>query len=108
MVDWALVRERYRAYRRGLSNTWALFKESKIGIVGVAIMATFVILAVLAPVLPLRDPIFWRAPSDDVIDLPTYWAADTSSVFYGAGQRIDSPGADRGPGRFPDPPAARI
>ena len=108
MVDWALVRERYRAYRRGLSNTWALFKESKIGIVGVAIMATFVILAVLAPVLPLRDPIFWRAPSDDVIDLPTYWAADTSTVFFGAGDPIESQIAYRVPGRFTDPRVDRI
>jgi len=108
MVDWALVRERYSAYRRSLSNTWVLFRESKIGVVGVAIMAAFVILAVLAPVLPLRDPIFWRAPSDDVIDLPTYWAADTSSVFYGAGQPIDSQVAYRVPGRFTDPRVDRI
>src|SRR3972149_2762090 len=97
MVDWALVRERYRAYRRSLSNTWTLFKESKFGI-----------LAVLAPVLPLRDPIFWRAPSDDVIDLPTFWAADTSTVFFGAGDPIESQIAYRVPGRFTDPPVAPI
>lgn len=90
MVDWVLARERYRAYRRGLANTWSLFKESRIGVAGVAIMLAFVVLAVAAPVLPLRDPIFWRAPSEDVINLPTYWEANTSTGFFEAGAPIDS------------------
>jgi peptide/nickel transport system permease protein len=108
MVDWVLLRERYRAYRRSFSNTWALFKESKIGVAGVAIMSAFVILAVLAPVLPLRDPIFWRAPSTDVINLPTYWEANTSTAFFGAGAPIESQIAIRVLPNFADPAADRI
>jgi len=109
MVEWKLVRERLRAYRRNFANTWSLFKESKIGVVGVGIMITFVVLAVLAPVLPLRDPIFWRAPSEDVIDLPTYWEADTSSVFYGGtGDPVTTQIAYRVPPRFTDPRTDRI
>lgn len=108
MVDWVLVRERYRAYRRSFANTWALFKESRIGVAGVAIMAAFVILALAAPVLPLRDPIFWRAPSEDVIDLPTYWEADTSTAFFEAGAPIESQVAIRVLPAFANPLADRI
>src|SRR6266545_1697920 len=112
MVDWVLVRERYKAYRRSLANIWALFKESRIGVAGVAIMAAFVILALLAPVLPLRDPIFWRAPSTDVIDLPTYWEANMSTVFFGASAgeaaHIESQVAVRVLPDFSNPLADRI
>ncbi len=109
MVEWRLVRERARAYRRNLANTWSLFKESKIGVVGVGIMIAFVVLAVLAPVLPLRDPIFWRAPSEDVIDLPTYWEADMASVFFGGtGAPVTNQIAYRAPPRFTDLRTDRI
>src|SRR3989442_5246087 len=95
MVDWDLTKERLRAYRRNLLNTWALFKESRIGVVGIGIMIVFLILAALAPYLGLRDPIYWLAPSEDVIALDTYWQADTSTFLFGAGTPIHSPGAMR-------------
>src|SRR2546430_7868835 len=88
MVDWDLTKERLRAYRRNLANTWSLFKESRIGVVGIGIMIVFVILAALAPYLGLRDPIYWRAPSEDVIALDTYWQADSSVFLVGAGAPI--------------------
>src|SRR3989442_4074220 len=93
MVDWDLTKERLRAYRRNLLNTWALFKESRIGVVGIGIMIVFVILAALAPYLGLRDPIYWRAPSEDVIALDTYWQADTASSLFGASSPTQSQGA---------------
>src|SRR2546425_12850292 len=95
MVDWDLAKERLRAYRRNLANTWALFKESRIGVVGIGIMIVFVILAALAPYLGLRDPIYWRAPSADVIALTTYWQAGPSSVLFRAVHPIDSHAATR-------------
>jgi len=108
MVDWDLTKERLRAYRRNLLNTWALFKESRIGVVGIGIMIVFVILAALAPYLGLRDPIYWRAPSEDVIKLDTYWQADTSTFLFGAGDPIHSQVAMRVIPRATDPHADRL
>ncbi len=108
MVDWDLTKERLRAYRRNLENTWALFKESRIGVVGIGIMIVFVILASLAPYLGLRDPIYWRAPSEDVIALDTYWQADTASFLFGAGSPIQSQVAMRIIPRATDPRADRL
>jgi len=90
MVDWNLVRERLLAYRRSTLNTWALFKESRIGLGGIGIIAAFVILAALAPYIGLRDPIQWRAPSADVIRLETFWERDTSSFLFDAGDPVTS------------------
>src|SRR5436309_1134000 len=108
MVDWDRTKERLRAYRRNLTNTWSLFKESRIGVVGIGIMIVFVILAALAPYLGLRDPIYWRAPSEDVIALDTYWQADTSSFLFGAGSPIHSQVAMRVIPRATDPRADRL
>ena len=108
MVDWNLVKERMRAYRRSAANTWALFKESRIGVAGIGIMVVFVVLALLAPALGLRDPIQWRAPSEDVIELQTFWQTDTSTFLFGAGDPIDSQVAFRTIPRFTDPRADRV
>ncbi len=108
MVDWDLTKERLRAYRRNLLSTWALFKESRIGVVGIGIMIVFVILASLAPYLGLRDPIYWRAPSEDVIALDTYWQADTGSFLFGAGSPIQSQVAMRVIPRATNPTADRL
>src|SRR5437016_7946522 len=108
MVDWDLTKERLRAYRRNLTNTWSLFKESRIGVVGIGILIVFVVLAALAPYLGLRDPIYWRAPSEDVIALDTYWQADTSSFLFRAGNPIQSQVAMRVIPRATDPRADRL
>src|SRR5207244_11423682 len=102
MVDWDLTKERLRAYRRNLENTWALFKESRIGVVGIGIMIVFVILASLAPYLGLRDPIYWLAPSEDAIALHTYWQADTARLLSGAGSPVPAQGPLRLLPRRPD------
>ena len=108
MVYWDIARERARAYRRKAEETWNLFKQSRIGVVGVGILVIFVILAALAPVLGLRDPIEWRAPSEDVIELQTFWQADTSSFLWGAGDPIHSQVAARITPRATDPRADRL
>ncbi len=108
MVRGEILRQRLRAQRRSLSNTWNLFKESRIGVVGLIIILVFLIIAVAAPYLNLRDPIFWRAPSEDVIALQTYWAVNTSTFQYNAGDPIASQIAFRVVPRFSNPVADRV
>lgn len=108
MVDWNLVKERVRAYRRSFANTWTLFRESRIGVAGLAIMVAFVVLSLMAPYLGLRDPIHWRAPSEDVIELQTFWAADTSTFLFNAGDPINTQVAFRIEPRAVGQPPDRI
>lgn len=108
MVRGEIIRQRLRAQRRNLSNTWSLFKESRIGVVGLAIIVVFLVIAIAAPYLSLRDPIFWRAPSEDVIALQTYWAVNTSTFQYDAGNPILSQVAFRVVPRFANPLADRV
>lgn len=108
MARWQLVRQRLRAQRRNFANTWSLFKESHIGVVGLGIIVVFLVMAIAAPYLGLRDPIFWRAPSEDVIALQTNWAVNTSTFQYGAGDPIRSDIAFRVVPRFANPPADRV
>ena len=108
MVEWGLLKERIRAYRRSTANTWALFRDSRIGVAGVGIILIFVLLAVLSPYIGLRDPIQWRAPSEDVIQLQTFWQVDTSTFVFGAGDPIRSQVAFRIIPRATDARADRI
>ncbi|MEE9236360.1 MAG: ABC transporter permease subunit [Thermoplasmata archaeon] len=108
MVTGQLIKERFRLYWRGFANAWSLFKQSKIGVAGIAIMIAFVILGVMAPFIGLRDPIHWRAPSEDVIELETFWVTDTSTFLFEAGDPIDSPVAFRVTPRHADPQADRV
>ena len=108
MAQWQLIRQRLRAQRRRFKETWSLFRESRIGVVGLIIILVFLVLAVAAPYIDLRDPIFWRAPSEDVIALQTNWAVDTSTFQYGAGDPVYSQVAFRVVPRFANPPADRV
>lgn len=90
MMDRNLLRERWTAYRRSVANAWSLFRQSRIGVAGVAIMFVFAGLAIVAPLMGLRDPIHWRAPSEDVIELETQWVADTSTFLWEAGDPIET------------------
>ncbi len=90
MMDRKLFRERLRAYRRSFASGWSLFRQSRIGVAGVAIMFIFAGLALAAPLIGLRDPINWRAPSEDVIELETHWVADTSTFLFEAGDPIET------------------
>ena len=60
-----------RNWRR-LNQTWKLYKRSKIGLIGLAIMIGFVVVAVFAPIIAPYDPQF-AAPNEDVFvaDLTT-------------------------------------
>ena len=78
-------RNALRGWRRLFSQNWALFKASKIGLIGLAIMITFVMIALLAPFMGLRDPLWWRAPDSDIVQVTKFWpnAANNSRQFGG-------------------------
>src|SRR3990170_2610037 len=67
------LRERIAVWRRAFLQSWNLFKASRIGVVGLAIMIAFVIIALAAPFMGLRDPIRWTAPDEDLIRSNEYW-----------------------------------
>jgi len=71
-------RERVYVWRRLFLQNWNLFKASRIGVVGLAIMIAFVILALAAPFMGLRDPIRWTAPDEDLIEVTRFWYKDTT------------------------------
>ncbi|MFQ6060070.1 MAG: kelch repeat-containing protein [Thermoplasmata archaeon] len=91
MISRKRIYERFRAYRKVFKQNWALFKASKIGIVGIVIVLFFVGMAVITPFLNLRDPINWRAPEEDFIDVTSYWASgiNVSEPYYYAGDPIN-------------------
>ena len=72
------VRERISVWRRLFVLNWNLFKASRIGVVGLAIMIAFVIIALAAPFMGLRDPIRWTAPDQDLIQAHDNWIKDSS------------------------------
>ena len=49
-----------------------LFKDSKIGLVGLGIMVAFLIMALVSPYLGLRHPTDWWAPDDDILIIDGY------------------------------------
>jgi len=76
------IRERLRNMRRTFKDNWLLFKESKIGVFGLGIIIFFLVIALLAPILDIRDPILFRAPEEDVIDFDKDWENDVR-IAYG-------------------------
>ena len=71
------LKERLFVWRKLFLQNWALFKASRIGVVGLAIMIAFVLLALAAPFMGLRDPIRWTAPDEDLISVNPIWALDS-------------------------------
>lgn len=72
------LKERLLVWRRLFMQNWTLFKASRIGVLGLAIMIGFVVLALAAPFMGLRDPIRWTAPDADVIDVAVYWQKEST------------------------------
>src|SRR3990172_7439612 len=75
---WRRLREKLLLWQRLFVLNWNLFKASRIGVGGLAIMVAFVLLALAAPFMGLRDPIRWTAPDSDLIEVAQYW--EISSV----------------------------
>ncbi len=72
------LRERVSVWRRLFQQNWNLFKASRIGVIGLGIMFAFVILALSAPFMGLRDPFGWHAPEEDLIAPKVFWTYDSS------------------------------
>jgi len=61
------TKEKIRDISKVLKGSWKMFAESITGLVGLGIIFFFVILAILAPFLGLRDPMHWTAPYSDIL-----------------------------------------
>ena len=68
MVSSKQIKEKIRDYKRTIKHSWLLFKDSRIGMVGLGIMVFFIVMALVSPYLGLRDPMDWWAPDDDILD----------------------------------------
>jgi len=97
---WRRLREKLLLWQRLFVLNWNLFKASRIGVVGLAIMVAFVLLALAAPFMGLRDPIRWTAPDSDLIEVAQYWEissvggsefASAPPILHGVAFRINPP-----------------
>ena len=92
-------RENLRASRKVFATNWGLFKASRVGVIGLGVMIAFVLMALLAPFMNLRDPIRWVAPSSDTLDTDPFWTEpgliDTPNSFFGNLGRIETSPAFR-------------
>jgi peptide/nickel transport system permease protein len=79
------AREMVRVYRKEFVRNWLLFKESKIGVVGLAIILFFIFMAIFAPVIPYassRHPTEWQGPVTDYTDVRAGWFSSTTGAYY--------------------------
>ncbi|MBI5000845.1 MAG: ABC transporter permease subunit [Euryarchaeota archaeon] len=90
MVTSKQMVEKFRDYRRSFIHNWRLFKESKIGLVGLAVLIFFSLMAVSAPFLGLKHPVDWMAPSTDILEVDKYFQVEnlTGPVNHSVGYRI--------------------
>jgi peptide/nickel transport system permease protein len=91
MVSKKRLHEQFRGYYKAFKQNWDLFKASRIGLVGLGILAFFIVIALITPAMGLRDPINWRAPEEDLIDVDRYWTADTAIYSPGPTNETGNP-----------------
>jgi peptide/nickel transport system permease protein len=77
------IKNMVMGWRKLFKQNWTLFKASKIGLLGLFIMITFLVIAFAAPFMGLRDPLWWRAPDMDIVQVTKYWpySANNSDKF---------------------------
>jgi len=73
MLSRRRLQDKYNSWRKLFAQNWSLFRASRIGVVGLAIMIAFLIIAVATPFMGLRDPLYWLAPESDTISVNEYW-----------------------------------
>lgn len=66
-------KERIKEAKFVFKKNWNLFRESRIGLIGLGIMIAFLLLAALTPFMGLKDPVRWIAPSRDVLEIKQVW-----------------------------------
>lgn len=67
------IKNMVMGWRKLFKQNWTLFKASKIGLLGLGIMIMFIFIAFAAPFMGLRDPLWWRAPDMDIVQVTKYW-----------------------------------
>ncbi|MCK4221860.1 MAG: hypothetical protein KAX25_03235, partial [Dehalococcoidia bacterium] len=70
------IKEKIRDYRRALKHSWQLFRASRIGLFGLAIMLSFMVIALLSPFMGLRDPMNWWAPDEDILVIDAFYGEE--------------------------------
>src|SRR2546428_1157008 len=63
------LHDKYVSWKKLFLQNWTLFRASRIGVVGLAIMIAFLIIALAVPLMGLRDPLYWLAPEADTISV---------------------------------------
>ncbi len=66
--------EMIRTSKRTFKKNWSMFKESKLGLVGLGIIIFFILLAVFAPIIPYTYSVDYLAPSGDLFEIDNYTA----------------------------------
>ena len=110
MVSSRRIQDKYNSWKKLFLQNWTLFKASRIGVVGLAIMIAFLLIALLVPLMGLRDPLYWLAPESDTISVQRWWSQEVrpGSTFYGLNGSVDHAIAFRlSPSAF-EPRADRI
>jgi peptide/nickel transport system permease protein len=91
MVTSKQMVEKMRDYRRSVVRSWNLFRQSRVGLVGLAIMIAFTVMAAAAPLMGLKHPVNWTAPSSDLLEAEPYFISPpniTGEVTKEVGIRI--------------------
>src|SRR6266511_2069397 len=102
--------DKYVSWRKLFLQNWSLFKASRIGVVGLAIMVAFLLIAMAVPYMGLRDPLYWLAPEADTISVRRWWADEVGpgSLLTGVNGSVDHAIGFRISPRSNDPRADRI
>ena len=74
------IKNMVMGWRKLFKQNWTLFKASKIGLLGLGIMIMFLVIAFAAPFMGLRDPLWWRAPDMDIVQVTKYWQIGRAHV----------------------------
>lgn len=80
------LRRKTMSRKKRLAFFFKNFKKTKTGIIGLAILSAFIIIALLAPVLPLADPDPQKqAPASDYFKPPDPFLGNLFSYFLNSG-----------------------
>ncbi|MFQ6127575.1 MAG: hypothetical protein ACE5QW_01535 [Thermoplasmata archaeon] len=94
-------------YKRMLSGAWRFLRRSVLFWTGFATIILFCLISLIGPSLT-RDPINWRAPEEDLIELEEHWEIDTSLSYYGGAGSTNFSVAVRLKPAWMDPRADRV
>ncbi len=80
MVTSKQIKEKFRDSKRSFTHNWNLFKENKVGLLGLGIMVAFILVAATSPFMGLKHPIDWFAPDEDVVQVENWLDQSTDGI----------------------------